>query len=1199
MCPRLGSNLDFGRVFMQFEDYFERRGRQLVAMFKAKGDNQRLAFESFRRSLALAALKQPCQPRHAGAILEMMKDGQLYEEYLTFMVERFERGLETKASLMMLPEKFEAWKKFPGVQPSSRILSAMFDIHHPRHKAELKAIYRDWINTWGDLDMRGYPRFLNYFADQGRVPTVEKMWHRYVARYPDVLKTMEGYRSLLHAYAQAGNQDKVDELLEEIGQKGIEMDTSSVNVLIKCAIQMGDSAKSFFLFEQLRESNMANSETYDLLMMAAAHKGDLSSVRTFLDASQEQSIAVTEQMARALVLVYCKNLRAQDAEKLCQEFAQHGLRDAQLWNMVIRLLGLQGRLTQCYEVLQRMRKYGVDWDGQTYEMLLIALVKVNQVQPAFQVLLSGIRDRVFLATARHYEIVIVGAARVEYTVAQKVALMMEEAGIAMTLPAHVALLEMAWQRAPTASRTKNLAKAMVDVLRSLAPAYQDAVPEHMQSDDRPMSALRPSDRQRVLNQMPSLGRGLNILAEMREFDVIEEVMSVYLEMFPEHAEHSVPPAITAGLMRSFYREGRSRRVIEMWNETLKNAKERWQYASNSVFAAHQYDLCTPLMVAMTTYRETGFIQGLAESVESMIEAGFKLTRSCWNRAIEYMAESDTHWERGMDWCEVMLMPNWRGWEPPRLKLETRRRTTTNRQELRPNNGIIVKLQAHWIEMRRMAVWSTSDSERLQRIEQTHPALYRAWLMSHWRAQVAAWVLPRRPSLNQAIHELLRPLTYQELRCMQRTLMFQLKDRRWQNEERDRPGGQSAFHMVSEASPAQGQEKGSTQPLSAQELTSLSHAIDSKLQDLARRKTRSHHDKANKVDKTQQEQRPASSHTHKQPVASQGHGQPVLSHPRQQPASSQPHQGQSMLQHHDTNHPPKTNRDTVMDSINDTDGHVQETCFDDLGRLKPDDADNHGLQELDSDDGLGDTVADIPSLTPSLEASRDEEIRSISQSLHKGLESSSGVPTAIDKTDEIIQLTKQLDDMLNDMSGMDEESDDKRILMQRIEALDQKLTELSAPPEAPGDEDKGMSRGPAPKATKGPAVEQGARHGMLDADEDTREKIMKIILDASPESVVDEQEGEEEPAPRGPELDAWFAEIRNKRAAGSQDLDGGSRDVKSKEPATSLGLGDCSENTENRHPAAPADPGDGDNKTTNEEAPSPPALGDASQDANPY
>ncbi|PHH58739.1 hypothetical protein CDD81_4729 [Ophiocordyceps australis] len=891
MCQKLGRDIDFGRIFMLIEGWVSLEGRSVVATFKAKGEDQRLAFEMARRNLAVTALKQPCQPRHAGAILEIMKEAQLYEDYLDLMVERLEGGLESKFSLTMLPKKYEAWKRFPGVRPSSRILSIMFDIYYPQHKAELKAIYRDWINTWGDLDRRGYPRFLSYFAGQAMIPAVEEMWHRYVTRYPDVLTTMEGYRNLLHAYAQAGNQARIDELLDDIGQRGIEMDTSSVNVLIKCAIQRGDSAKSFHLYEQLRQSNMANAETYDLLMMAAAHKGDMASVRTLLDASQEQSIAVTEQMSRALVLVYCKNSRGEAAEKLCQEFAEHGLRDAQLWNMVIRLLGLQGKMTQCYEVMQRMRQYGVEWDGQTYEMLMIALVKVKQVQAAFKVLTTGVKNSVFLATAKHYEIIIVGAARVDYTMAQTVAIMMEKAGMQVTLPVHVALLEMAWERAPTAGRTRRLAKGLVEVVRSLAPAYQEAGPEYMQDDDRRTAALRPSDRQRVLQQMSSLGRGLNVLAQMREFEVVEEVMLVYLDMFPEHAKGGLPPAMVAGLMASFQAEGRSRRVLELWSEAMSDARERWQYANNAVFAAHQYDLCTPLMVAMGTYRKIGYIQGLAESIESMLEAGFRLTRSCWIMAVEYAAETETHWEKAMDWCEVMLMPNWRGWEPPRPQLALRRRTTTNRQELRPNTAIIVKLQVHWLQLRHEADWLAHNSERLQRIENNHPALYRAWITSHWRAQLAAWVLPHRPSLNEAISELLRPLTYDELYCMRRTLIHQLKDPRWQAEERDRPGGDSAFHIVDNA-PLGPLEQGSTRPASAQDLAHLAFRLDSKLREMEHRESK------------------GGSMRHKMPEA---RGQ------RQSP-SSQGHD-------HDETKRPK------------------ETWFDPLEGLEPGDSDEPHLQEL--------------------------------------------------------------------------------------------------------------------------------------------------------------------------------------------------------------------------------------------------------------
>ncbi|KAJ6447131.1 coxI translation protein CYA5 [Purpureocillium lavendulum] len=769
---RLETIPNLWRPYFSFERYIETESTGPVRAINLHSST-RLGLSTLRRHLAEAALRQPCPPKQAAVILDIWGDRQMYEDYLLHMVDRWNKGQESRSSLVALPDIYKTYRALPDAKPPVPLLRGLFELYFPTNAAGLEEVYRDWHTAWGDLDQWGFEKFLKFYAGAGDVQAVKDLWARYVARYPDILDLPRAFRSTMNVYAQTGDVAQAEkEFRQMVDKYEVTPDIDTWNTLLKCYVRADDFPRVLQCFEEIDAVLHPNSFTYAHVMAMASKKGDLETTLKFFNRAQKDKVPVSKEMAMALVTAYCRNDRLTDAERICFELAERKATSTGVWNQLLYYNGAQGKLDKCYELLQAMRTYDVEWDSQTHEFLLQALVRVDQIQPAFQLLQKAHEDKLFPVGPEHYAVVMAGAVRTgELALVETIMAQMREADQPLSFKGQVALVEAAIRQNPSAKRTRRLGREFVKHLRAMLPAARtgsSAVAADAPSPNAPCGLVE------LRRQTQGIGRAIMLLVELRDFATAEELVNVYADMFPKcKGEAAFPPEIASALMLGYLKDGRLAQVHKMWKQTWNSALVRSQRPQgDGIYPAHEYDLARPLNMVAKAFREANDGRGLLQCVEQVTGAGFKLTRSNWNLVVRYLAETG-HWERAMHWCEEMLMPRWRGWSATAGSLEERR-DLKNTRVLQASKAAVFSLQKEWLKLRKLAAWSGHVSHKLKQIELRHPMLHYAFITTDYEHLPATWVLPRGKSLTRAIKEMLRPVSYEELKIMQRTLERQLR-----------------------------------------------------------------------------------------------------------------------------------------------------------------------------------------------------------------------------------------------------------------------------------------------------------------------------------------------------------------------------------------------------------------------------------------
>ncbi|EQL01979.1 pentatricopeptide repeat containing protein [Ophiocordyceps sinensis CO18] len=769
----LGKIPDLGKLYLSFERYIEQEGSGPVRAMNLYSNSKR-NLRTLRWKMAEECLKQDCDPKIAAVIMDLWNDQKLCEQYMLCMLDQRARGLEPRGGLAILSNLYKRYRTSHKVKPPVSLLRGMLQLHCPVNLAGMELIYRDWHRAWGDLDQWAYEKYLRFYSHTGDAATVRYLWARYVARYPDVLKDPSAFRSTMTVYAHTGDAVRAEQELRGMMNKyGVMPDIEIWNTLLKCHSRTGDDASALQCLEEIRRIASPNSSTYAHLMAMAAKRGDLRSVLGYFDQAQSENVVLSPAMALALVSAYCHNDRLVAAEKICREVSGRKSAGTAAWNQLLFANGAQGNLDKFYDLLQAMKTFGLDWDHKTYQALLQALVKVNQIHTAFHLLRSAYHDNLFPVGTDHFEVVLAGVVRSgETDLLPGILSLMRQGNLPVTFNAQVTLLEVAAKNAPTSERTRNMARELIELLRSLIPpANSTHSHEGLRHGTPPPHVV--GDRVKLKTQTQAIDRAVMVLMKLRQYRIAEELVSVYAELFPEYKGGLFPPKVAGALMLGCLQDDKVSKTIAMWHQTLETAVARYKHPSDgAVFPVHWYELCRPMNVVTKAYKQVEDGPGLVKCVERVVSADFKLTRSNWNLIVRCLSEMG-QWESAMDWCEKMLMPDWRGWNT-HAGNGRERRSMRNSRLLKASSNTVFTLQKEWLNMRKLAAWSGEVSQKLKVVEQDHPRLFHGFITNHFKYLPAAWVVRESTSMNQAIREMLRPMSFKELRAISKALVYQLR-----------------------------------------------------------------------------------------------------------------------------------------------------------------------------------------------------------------------------------------------------------------------------------------------------------------------------------------------------------------------------------------------------------------------------------------
>ncbi|CAG7564126.1 unnamed protein product [Fusarium equiseti] len=774
---QLGSLKNKGDLYFAFRAYLVGEGKDQHKEIQ-KDVAAKRALSALRRFFATLALREPCPPAQASIILEALGDNFEYNTYMNTMFNRWYDKLEDRSTMEQLPAIYQKQRLLPDAAPTMAVYRGLFKVNFPRNRARLEELHQDWVRIKGGLNQWGYEKFLKYYASKGDVPSVKKLWAQFAKEYPEVIQEPRGFRSTINVYAQLGDVVGVKKEMERmVKEYNVQPDLDIWNTLLKAYMRTNDYDGVLDLFDQIASQHQPDSYTYAHVMAMSSKKGDLDTTLEYFSRSQREGVPISKEMGLSLVVAYCRSGQLSAAESLCIEMTHRKIASQAIWNQLLNYNGVEGKITKVYELLKQMKQLGVEWDHETYEFLLQALVRVNRIPAAHALLKRAVNEHLFLVTPDHYAIVMAAAARLgESPVVETLFAQLQKSELPITFNALVAVVTHANKKKPGADRTRYLANELVEYFRQAAAAAKS-------SESAPGDFADAGNIADLMRSTPKIGRAIALLVELREFISIEEMMGLFVQIFPQYQTNQFPPDIMSALMHAHYMDENYDRVLELWEKTWADVYASSRKRSGEGIAiGTEYELSRVVNVVARVYGEMNDGEGLSDTIDKVIAAGFKLTRENWVVVISNLSELGK-WDRAMYWCETLLMPTWDGWGFKRDIPHKRE----NAHMLSAPPRLVLRLQQKWLEMRKMAAWDPNVSRLLSTVKEKYPRLHHAFTTSEVDVIPTKYTVNGKEVEPSELDSILQSLPYLSLLKVRDNLQRQLAKQKKSEQSLGTPG----------------------------------------------------------------------------------------------------------------------------------------------------------------------------------------------------------------------------------------------------------------------------------------------------------------------------------------------------------------------------------------------------------------------------
>ncbi|KAB5540422.1 hypothetical protein GE09DRAFT_1192143 [Coniochaeta sp. 2T2.1] len=676
----------------------------------------------------------------ATLMVKQLAEAVPYEEFIKVCVQRNHSRLAS--------ELYRLYRKLPDVKIRIPVLREMLEVYYPNNDFGMEMILKDWYSRYENLDYIAYRRFICFYAGHGDVASVARLWKEYKKLYKaKAVKDKRAIRALIDVHAVRGDVPKARAIFDEVTKgQGRRPDTMQYNMLLSAHEKARDLDGALKTFNELCEHTTPNNYSYGYLMTLAGSRGDLKLTLGLYRLARGAGIRPDVAMVDAMIQAYCESDRIHSAEELCliatkghvlpDEITYSGRRTTPytiMWNTVLRQYAMRHDLTNVNRVLERMTELNVPYDGKTYEYLLLALVLCKQANHALKLVELSEEKGIFIPSAEHYLLLMSSyLATREPSAVMKISKLMTAKEYPESAEKMTKLMEAfgQWAQLHGGARLGTPANRYLE-------AALTAFRKSLGREERTGSV---DDIRSVAEQYSKM---IDILTQMRDFATIPEIMALYESQFPEHSSpKDMPLRLLNSLMRADFYEKKYDSVMESWNVAFDKVLSLRDHASLSplpaseqnigeISPAHRYLLNEALSTILKVHSATGDADSLLSIVSRVRDAGFALSGQNWNHYIQLLARFG-RWSDAFLLCEEVLMPQWHGWAQRRRKLRQTVRLPIDLRRLgqsyryaKPNTHTLLLLIRQFMELERMAPWSSEPASMVDKINADCPRFVRA------------------------------------------------------------------------------------------------------------------------------------------------------------------------------------------------------------------------------------------------------------------------------------------------------------------------------------------------------------------------------------------------------------------------------------------------------------------------------------------
>ncbi|KAK4454408.1 hypothetical protein QBC34DRAFT_393337 [Podospora aff. communis PSN243] len=717
--PRFGRKIGKLRSYLKKQRSGEEADQLLQQLSRLLGCLARTSLASF-------------QPGETNYVLFYAQDAMAYYSHITFCIR--EKRFEQAGML------YRRYRELPEVHVPLDILRSMLNVFLD-DIPQIEMVMKDWTRFHGRLDVRAIKKIMPMYARRGDVESVTYLAREWAKLSPRGMEMdpVPCVAQQMHAHAVRGEPEAARRLLEEATKKmGKSPGPILWNILINAYTKSYDYEGALRTLMELSTYETPDHVSFGTVMNFAAFRGDLDSTIELYTLATNKGINPDLSMIDAVLEAYCQNDRLPQAEGMCTKMTRTRPVDGDyvvLWNTLLRHLAERRDLNGVNRVLESMKELGVRYNNDTYSHLLTGLVNCRQSHHALHFLRTSVEHNVFRPTYDHYMLLM--AAFVQSREPKTVLAISDRLkklnvpGSPRQVTAVVKALEV-WSKLPV--RRRNGGDGREYIARALKEFW-----EFVKTDT-------PTTTKDFESTTAVYARMMFILAQLRDFSSVQELLDLYRRQFPDNSSlEATPVTLLHNLMLADYYEKKYENVKATWeivvDRTTREAKPPKVGSSagpdspperGQVLPAYRFWLSKPLQTMQRVYLNERDADGLLAVVARVQEAGFKLDRLNWNYHVQALATLH-RWREAFFAFEHHLMPHWTGWATARitdpakknlLPLETRR-IGSDPHRLRPLSETLFLLFREFQTMEGKAVFSRDAQRDLADIVEECPNVVRA------------------------------------------------------------------------------------------------------------------------------------------------------------------------------------------------------------------------------------------------------------------------------------------------------------------------------------------------------------------------------------------------------------------------------------------------------------------------------------------
>jgi pentatricopeptide repeat-containing protein PET309 len=717
--PSFGKRIGKLRSYLKKQRSAEEAGQLLQQLSRLLGCLARSSLASF-------------QPGETNYVLFYSQDATAYYSHITFCIR--EKRFEQAGML------YRRYRELPGVHVPLDVLRSMLDVFLD-DIPQIEMVMKDWTRFHGRLDVRAIKKIMPMYARRGDVESVTYLAREWATLSPRGIQIdpVPCVAHQMHAHAVRGEPEPARRLLEEATKKmGKSPGPILWNILINAYTKTYDYEGALRTLKELSTYETPDHVSFGTVMNFASFRGDLDSTIELYTLATNKGINPDLSMIDAVLEAYCQNDRLPQAEGLCTKMTRTRPVDGNyviLWNTLLRHLAERRDLNGVNRVLETMKDFGVRYNNETYSHLLTGLVNCRQSHHALHFLRTSVEHNVFRPTYDHYMLLM--AAFVQSREPHVVLAINERLkkldipGSPRQVTAVVKALEV-WSKMP--ARRRNGGDGREYIARALKEFW-----EFVKTDT-------PSTTKDFESTTSVYTRMMFILAQLRDFSSVQELIDLYQRQFPDNSSlEAIPVTLLHNLMLADFYEKKYESVKATWEIVLDRTTREGKppeagpsAGSDSpaerrkVLPTYRFWLSKPLQTMQRVYLNECDADGLLAVVARVQEAGFALDRLNWNYHVQALATLH-RWREAFFAFEHHLMPHWTGWATARitdpakknlLPLETRR-VGSDPHRLRPLAETLFLLFREFQIMEGRAVFSRDASRELADIVEQCPNVVRA------------------------------------------------------------------------------------------------------------------------------------------------------------------------------------------------------------------------------------------------------------------------------------------------------------------------------------------------------------------------------------------------------------------------------------------------------------------------------------------